>query len=319
MAAENQRQDLAFICPGQGSQAVGMLGDFLTSSETALQPVRECFSAASEALGYDLTALVQDGPAEKLNQTEVTQPAILTASVGLFRTWLGMGGAYPGYFAGHSLGEYTALVCAGSISLTDAVGLVRDRGQLMQEAVPVGEGAMAAILGLDDAQVDACCAGIDGEVASANYNTPGQVVIAGTAAAVAAAIDACKEAGAKRALPVAMSVPSHSSLLKDAASKLGERLESVNITLPIGLVVHNVDGFPASDTDQIRTKLIAQLHNPVLWSACSEYLTAGGVKTMIECGPGKVLCGMQKRIAKTTQTHMLGSLDGLHGAIEALA
>lgn len=318
MAQPIIRDDLAFVFPGQGSQAVGMLDEFLTDSAPEFDGLRETFAQANDALGYDLTALVRSGPADRLNETAVTQPAILTASVGLWRTWLQLGGVRPAYFAGHSLGEYSALVCAGALSLAEAVSLVRDRGQLMQSAVPVGEGAMAAILGLADDQVDACCASVPGEVASANYNTPGQVVIAGAAAAVEAAISACKEAGAKRAMPVAMSVPSHSALLADAAMQLGERLESVVLMAPNGCVVHNVDALPAADPTSIRDKLVAQLHNPVRWSACSEYLVGAGVTTMVECGPGKVLSGMQKRIDKSCATHALGSAAGLQGALDAL-
>jgi len=319
MAQARRLDNLAFVFPGQGSQAVGMLDEYLSNTEPDFEPLRQCFAQASAALGYDLAKLVQTGPEEQLNQTAVTQPAILTASVGLWRTWLGMGGPTPAYFAGHSLGEYSALVCAGSLSLSDAVGLVRDRGELMQQAVPLGEGAMAAILGLADDEVDACCAAIDGEVASANYNTPGQVVIAGTAAAVAAAIDACKAAGAKKAMPVAMSVPSHSSLLEQAAVQLGERLAALDIQPPDGVVVHNVDAQPAATAAEIRAKLVAQLHNPVRWSACSTYLGDAGVQLMIECGPGKVLSGMQKRIDKSRGTHTLGSVAGLQGALAALA
>jgi len=294
---------LAFVFPGQGSQAVGMLADIAA----AWPVVRETFAEASEALGYDLWALTQDGPESELNQTEKTQPALLTAGVALWRAWQQQGGKTPDFLAGHSLGEYTALVAADSLSLADGVRLVALRGQLMQQAVPAGEGAMAAILGLDDAAVQQACleASTVGVVAAVNYNAPGQVVIAGSTAAVARAIEILKAAGAKRALPLPVSVPSHCALMQPAAEKLREALAAVSFSAPVIPVVQNVGARIEADTDAIRAALVRQLYNPVLWVGSVEALAGLGVGRVLECGPGKVLCGLNKRIVKELETASL--------------
>jgi len=301
------RAGLAFVFPGQGSQAVGML-DALAEEYSS---VTDTLAEASAALGYDIGALIHADADNKLGQTEFTQPAILVSSVAIWRVWQELGGADPAMMAGHSLGEYSALVCAGALSLADGVTLVRDRGSLMQQAVPEGEGAMAAILGLTDEQILDCCAAVAGEVAPANYNAPGQVVIAGSATAVAQAIEACKEAGAKRALPVAMSVPSHSPLLRDAAEKLAQRLTTVKLSMPSMPIVHNVDAASATSPQEIVEKLKAQLHNPVRWTQCAETLAANKIDQIAECGPGKVLCGLQKRINKSISASALNSAEAL--------
>jgi len=269
--------------------------------------VRETFAEASEALGYDLWALTQDGPESELNQTEKTQPALLTAGVALWRAWQQQGGKTPDFLAGHSLGEYTALVAADSLSLADGVRLVALRGQLMQQAVPAGEGAMAAILGLDDAAVQQACleASTVGVVAAVNYNAPGQVVIAGSTAAVARAIEILKAAGAKRALPLPVSVPSHCALMQPAAEKLREALAAVSFSAPVIPVVQNVGARIEADTDAIRAALVRQLYNPVLWVGSVEALAGLGVGRVLECGPGKVLCGLNKRIVKELETASL--------------
>lgn len=298
---------LAFVFPGQGSQAVGML-DALADEFSS---VHDTLAEASAALGYDIGALIHADANDKLGQTEFTQPAILVTSVAIWRVWQELGGADPAMMAGHSLGEYSALVCAGALSLADGVTLVRDRGTLMQQAVPEGAGAMAAILGLSDEQILDCCANVPGEVAPANYNAPGQVVVAGSAAAVAQAIEACKEAGAKRALPVAMSVPSHSKLLRDAADKLAQRLSAVELKMPRMPIVHNVDATIATSTQEIAEKLKAQLHNPVRWTQCAETLAANKIDQIAERGPGKVLCGLQKRINKSISATALNSAAAL--------
>jgi len=281
----------AFVFPGQGSQAVGMLDSFAEESAAHSAIVRDTLAEAGDALGYDLGTLIHADPDQRLAKTEVTQPAILVTSVAIWRVWKAMGGTDPAMMAGHSLGEYSALVCAGAMSLADGATLVRDRGALMQQAVPEGEGAMAAILGLTDEQILECCAAISGAVAPANFNAPGQVVIAGEAAAVASAIEACKAAGAKRALPVAMSVPSHSSLMSEAAQALGDRLSGIELAMPAIPIVHNVDA-----------SLKAQLHSPVRWTECAAYLKQQGIAQLVECGPGKVLSGLQKRIDKSVSS-----------------
>ncbi len=298
MAAEIAAS-VAFVFPGQGSQSEGMLDLFLDAGAAHSSIVSDTLAEAGDALGYDIGALIHADAEQQLAKTEVTQPAILVTSVATWRVWKAMGGVDPAMMAGHSLGEYSALVCAGALSLADGVTLVRDRGALMQQAVPEGEGAMAAILGLTDEQILECCNAIAGAVAPANFNAPGQVVIAGEAAAVASAIDACKAAGAKRALPVAMSVPSHSSLMSDAAEGLGERLSEIDLQLPSIPIVHNVDASVAASTIEIAGKLKAQLHSPVRWTECAAYLKQQGITQIVECGPGKVLSGLQKRIDKS--------------------
>lgn len=286
----------AFVFPGQGSQSLGMLADF--AERTA---VRQAFQEASGALDMDLWALAQEGPDATLNRTENTQPVLLTAGVALWKLWEQSGGSRPSLLAGHSLGEYTALTCAGVISLGDAVRLVRTRGKLMQSAVAEGEGAMAAILGLDDDQVRAACADAagDGVVEAVNFNAPGQVVIAGDQAAVERAIEVCKGAGAKRAMGLPVSVPSHCALMKPAAEKLAAELEKVNFHAPELPVINNVDVARESDPVRIREALVRQLYSPVRWVETVQALAAGGVETLYECGPGKVLSGLVKRIDRS--------------------
>ncbi|WP_119396366.1 ACP S-malonyltransferase [Salinibius halmophilus] len=305
----------AFVFPGQGSQTVGMLADVAEKYSV----VTDTFAEASEALGYDLWALVQDGPAEELGKTEKTQPALLTASVALFRVLQQEGVAAPVAMAGHSLGEYSALVCAGAIEFKDAVKLVELRGQLMQQAVPAGVGAMAAILGLTDEQVEEVCGALDDAavVQAVNYNSPGQVVIAGHKEAVDAACERAKEAGAKRALPLPVSVPSHCVLMKPAAEKLAQALKEVNITAPSIPVLHNVDGDVAESADLIREKLIAQLYQPVLWAPSVNKLAEQGVETLVEVGPGKVLAGLAKRINRALGAQATGDAASLAKYLEA--
>lgn len=289
-------QSLAFVFPGQGSQAVGMLAN--VAGQFPL--IKATFDEASEVLGTDLWQLVQEGPAEVLNRTDMTQPALLTASVALWRVWSEQGGTAPAFMSGHSLGEYSALVCAGALDFKDAVKLVNKRGLFMQAAVPAGEGAMAAIIGLDDAAIEAACAQAEqGEVVSAvNYNSPGQVVIAGQAAAVNRAIDLCKEAGAKRALPLPVSVPSHCALMKPAADQLAAELETITVSAPTIPVVQNVTADVTTDPEIIKANLVQQLYRPVLWVDCVNYMTGKGIERMLECGPGKVLSGLNKRISR---------------------
>jgi [acyl-carrier-protein] S-malonyltransferase len=296
----------AFVFPGQGSQSVGMLSDFAAESE-----VRTTFAEAGEALGYDLWALTQQGPAEQLNGTECTQPAMLTAGVALWRLWKARGGADPAQLSGHSLGEFTALVCAGALSLAEAADLVRFRGQAMQEAVPAGMGAMAAILGLTDEQVAASCSeAAQGEVVAAvNFNAPGQVVIAGTRAAVGRAIAIAKAAGAKRALALPLSVPAHCSLMAPAAQRLAVRLTTVRLVQPAIPYVSAVDARPHSQPDDIRQLLVAQLVSPVRWQDTVRALAANGPAQIIECGPGKVLSGLNRRIERRADLACLSLED----------
>ena len=284
---------LAFIFPGQGSQSVGMMQGWGERVE-----VRATFAEASDALGQDLWALVTDGPADLLNQTVNTQPAMLAADVAVWRVWQAAGGATPALLAGHSLGEYAALVAAGALGFADAVRLVRFRAEAMQAAVPEGVGAMAAILGLDDDVVRAVCSeAAAGEVVEAvNLNSPGQVVIAGNKAAVERAMVLAKARGAKRALPLPVSVPSHSSLMLPAAEKLLAHLQGVTIVTPAIPVLHNSDVQNHPDPDAIRAALAKQLHTPVRWVETVQALKAAGSERMIECGPGKVLAGLGKRI-----------------------
>jgi len=291
----------AFIFPGQGSQSVGMLADL-----NATYPiVQQTFEQASEILHYDLWKLSQNGPKESLNQTEKTQPALLASSVALWRIWQDQGGTEPSFMAGHSFGEYSALVCAGALAYEDAVSLVQDRGRFMQAAVPEGEGAMAAILGLKDEQVIAVCKAQEQIVSAVNFNSPGQVVIAGNTAAVEAAVAEAKKIGAKKAIKLPVSVPSHSSLMQPAAEKMAERLKDVTITVPKIAVIHNVDTSIKTQAEDIATALVQQLHNPVQWVATIEKMIAEGVTILIECGPGKVLTGLNKRISRPTTAKTL--------------
>lgn len=284
----------AFVFPGQGSQSVGMLADIAT--EYAL--VGETFAEASQALGYDLWQVVANGPAETLNQTSVTQPAMLTAGIALYRILQAAGKADVSFMAGHSLGEYTALTVAGVFSLADAVRLVRARGEYMQSAVPEGVGAMAAILGLTDEQVrSACEQAAQGEVVSAvNFNSPGQVVIAGHKGAVERAMKLCQEAGAKRALPLPVSVPSHCALMQPAADRLAQDLAQMTMQTPQVSVVNNVHVAVESDVKAIQAALLAQLYSPVRWVETVQFLKSQGVTRLVEVGPGKVLAGLNKRI-----------------------
>ena len=288
---------LAFVFPGQGSQSIGMLAELAAAHPI----VTETFAQASAVLGYDLWEVVQQGPADKLNQTAATQPAMLAAGVATWRVWQSQSDIKPELMAGHSLGEYTALVCAGVIAFEDAIKLVAERGRLMQEAVPEGEGAMAAILGLDDdVVIDTCDRAALGEVVSAvNFNSPGQVVIAGKKAAVERAVEIAKDEGAKRALLLPVSVPSHCSLMEPAAEKLLAQMAAITFNTPQIPVINNVDVKAENDPEAIRNALARQLYMPVRWVESVEAMAADGVDRIIECGPGKVLAGLNKRIVKS--------------------
>lgn len=299
----------AFIFPGQGSQSVGMLADLATEYPL----IEETFAQASDALGYDLWQLVQEGPAEKLNETQRTQPALLAASVAIYRVLEAQGVAAPEWMAGHSLGEYSALVCSGAMDFADAIQLVAKRGELMQEAVPAGVGAMAAIIGLDDARVEEACAAAAGDqvVSAVNFNSPGQVVIAGHAEAVERAGEACKEAGAKRALPLPVSVPSHCALMQPAAEKLAVELGKITLRTPNVPVVNNVDVKVEREADAIRDALVRQLYSPVRWTETVQQLAEQGVTELYEIGPGKVLSGLTKRIDKALQSDAVNTVESI--------
>ncbi|MCK8516494.1 ACP S-malonyltransferase [Methylonatrum kenyense] len=307
----------AFVFPGQGSQSLGMLADLAAAHPL----VQRTFAEASDALELDLWTLVQDGPEDELNRTDLTQPAMLTAGVAVWRVWQDQGGATPLWMAGHSLGEYTALVCAEALSFADAVKLVAERGRFMQDAVPTGEGAMAAILGLDDDTVrQVCAAAANGEVVDAvNFNAPGQVVIAGGAAAVERAVAAAREAGAKRAVTLPVSVPSHCELMRPASERLAERLASVQIAMPVTPVLHNVDAATAKDPDAIRDRLARQLHCPVRWVETVQNLAKNQIGTLIECGPGKVLSGLGKRIDRSLNSLPIVDSASLEKALQGAA
>lgn len=287
---------LALVFPGQGSQSIGML----SALSEQHSEVKNVFSSASQVLGFDLWALVQNGPEADLNLTHNTQPAMLAAGVATWKVWQSKNGKAPAFMAGHSLGEYTALVCAGAINFEDAVSLVADRGRFMQEAVPEGVGAMAAILGLDDDAVIGVCkdSGQNEVVNAVNFNAPGQVVIAGHKDAVARATELAKEKGAKRAVILPVSVPSHCELMKPAADRLAERLKNIEIKKPVVPVINNVDVTASDDADKIRDALTRQLYMPVRWVEVVQKMEASGVDTLVECGPGRVLVGLNKRIAK---------------------
>ncbi|MBU1312218.1 MAG: ACP S-malonyltransferase [Gammaproteobacteria bacterium] len=306
---------LAIVFPGQGSQSVGMLTELCQQYDI----VKHTFAEASAALGYDLWALVSQGPEAELNETHRTQPALLTASVAVWRLWQQQGGATPAYFAGHSLGEYSALVCAGVLSLADAVKLVEKRGNYMQQAVPAGVGAMSAIIGLDDDAIAlACQQAAQGEVVSpVNYNSPGQVVIAGHKAAVERAGELCKAAGAKRALPLPVSVPSHCALMRPAAEQLAVDLTALNFNPAVIPVVNNVDVTIATDAAAIKDALERQLYSPVQWTKTIEWLAAQGVTQVIELGAGKVLSGLIKRIDKNLSSTSVGDAASLQAALAA--
>jgi [acyl-carrier-protein] S-malonyltransferase len=305
---------LAFVFPGQGSQSVGMLGAY-----GDLPAIRATFGEASDALGFDLHALVQDGPAETLNLTVNTQPAMLAADVALYRAWIARGGAQPSVAAGHSLGEIAALVAAGVLDFADAVRLVRLRAEAMQRAVPEGQGGMAAILGMDDDAVRALCADAgQGEVLEAvNYNAPGQVVIAGAKAAVERAAVLAKERGAKRALPLPVSVPSHCALMQPAAAELRAALADIALKPAAFPVLHNADVAAYTDADQVRDALARQLHSPVRWVETVRAIAASGTTHMVECGPGKVLMGLNKRSAEAAQHFTLNDAAAFDAALAA--
>lgn len=305
---------IAVVFPGQGSQTLGMLADLAAAHPV----VEETFAEASSALGYDLWQLVQQGPAEELNKTWQTQPALLAASVAIWRVWQQQNGAQPVLMAGHSLGEYSALVCAGVLDFKQAISLVELRGKLMQEAVPAGTGAMYAIIGLDNAAIaKACEESAQGQVVSpVNFNSPGQVVIAGNKEAVERAGAACKEAGAKRALPLPVSVPSHCALMKPAADKLAVALENVKFSAPQYSVVNNVDVKIETSPEAIRSALVRQLYSPVRWTESVEFMAAQGVEQLLEVGPGKVLTGLTKRIVDTLTASAVNDTASLAAALE---
>lgn len=307
----------AMVFPGQGSQAVGMLAELAEQFPVVI----DTFSQASEVLGYDLWALVQQGPAEELNKTWQTQPALLTASVAIFRVWQQRyPELQPEVMAGHSLGEYSALVCAGVLDFQDAVKLVELRGKLMQEAVPEGTGAMYAIIGLDnEAIINACKTAEQGEVVSAvNFNSPGQVVIAGAKAAVERAAALCKEAGAKRALPLAVSVPSHCALMKPAADQLAVALENLSLNQPNVAVINNVDVATECESQSIRTALVRQLYSPVRWTETVEKMAENGVEILLEIGPNKVLTGLTSRIVKELAAQAVNDVKSLEAVADSL-
>ncbi|WP_332823023.1 ACP S-malonyltransferase [Stutzerimonas kunmingensis] len=308
---------LAFVFPGQGSQSLGMLAELGAQQSVVV----DTFAEASSALGYDLWALTQTGPEEQLNQTDKTQPAILAASIAIWRLWQTEGGAQPAFVAGHSLGEYSALVAAGSLPFADAIKLVELRGQLMQRAVPAGQGGMAAILGLEDADVLAACAeAAQGEVVSAvNFNAPGQVVIAGSAAAVERAIEACKAKGAKRAMALPVSVPSHCDLMRPAAERFASSVESIEWQAPQIPLVQNVSAAVVADLEVLKRDLLAQLYSPVRWVESMVALGDRGVTSLVECGPGKVLSGLNKRCVKGVSTYNLDTPEAFAAARAALA
>jgi len=308
-------KSIAFVFPGQGSQKVGMLA----AAHEQYAAVRDTFAEASEAIGYDMWDLIQNGEQEALNLTETTQPVLLTSSVALWRAWLEQGGAKPELMAGHSLGEFSALVCAGALDFADAVQLVRQRGAFMQTAVPVGEGAMAAIIGLDDEVINRICEDVNGVVAAVNFNSPGQVVIAGHTAPVEQAIGALKEAGAKRAMPLPVSAPFHTELMKPAGEKLAEVLAGITLATPEIPVVHNVHARTESEPAKINTLLVEQIYSPVQWTRCIQAMIDRGVCKVVECGPGKVLSGLNRRIDKSLESYSLEEPDTLASTLQDLS
>ena len=308
---------IAVIFPGQGSQSVGMLARLLAEQTGAAT----AFEEANEALGYDLAALVRAGPAELLNRTDHTQPAMLAAGVAVWRVWLAMGGPQPAAMAGHSLGEYTALVCAGALDFAAALRIVRLRGQWMQQAVPAGAGGIAAILGLEDEAVTVACAQAEadgGVVEAVNFNAPGQVVIAGDAGTVARAIELAKTAGAKRAMALPVSVPVHCRLMDPVGELLAAALEDVSLQPPAIPVFHNVDAAPRQDVAEIRQALADQVRRPVRWVECVLAMQAAGVQTLVEAGPGRVLCGLVRRIDRSLAALPADDPDTLEAALAAV-
>jgi len=304
---------ISFVFPGQGSQAIGMMSDMASRHDL----VKELFVEASDVLSTDLWKMTQEGPIEDLSQTENTQPALLTAGVAAWRVWQQLGGAQPTMMAGHSLGEYTALVCAGALSFADGVALVRDRGRYMQEAVPSGEGGMAAIIGLEDQRVVELCLEIaqDDVLQAVNFNAPGQEVIAGSATAIERAATAMKEAGAKRALPLPVSIPAHSSLMTPASERLAERIAGIKVSMPEIPVLHNCNVEVAQEAGQIAANLVSQLDSPVRWVESIEAMHAQGIDSFIESGPGRVLGGMIKRIVKGVDVACIEKPDALTALI----
>jgi [acyl-carrier-protein] S-malonyltransferase len=309
------RNDLAFIFPGQGSQALGMLSALADRHAV----VQKTFIEASSAMGEDLWALASEGPESLLNRTDHTQPLMLTAGIAVWRAWREGGGALPARMAGHSLGEYTALVAAGALDFPTAVALVRDRGRFMQAAVPEGEGAIAAVIGLDETELAGLCAeSTAGTVEPVNYNAPGQTVIAGHRQAVEQTLERARAAGAKRAVTLPMSVPAHCSLMAPAADQLAERLAGVNLQAPDIPVIHNVDLSLATAPETIRERLVEQVRSPVRWTECVRTLADQGIEQAVECGPGRVLTGLNRRIARSMGIQAIHDPDSLARALNTL-
>ncbi len=306
--------NLAFVFPGQGSQKIGMLSEL--AEQYSL--IKETFDQASDVLGYNMWELIQKGEQEAINLTERTQPILLASSVAIWRLWNEKNGAIPSQMAGHSLGEWSALVCSGVVDFADGLNIVRARGQYMQQAVPVGEGAMAAIIGLDDKAILEACANAQslGVVDAVNFNAPGQVVIAGSNAAVEAAMESCKAAGAKRALPLPVSAPFHTSLMKPAADNLADLVNTVNFSAPQVPVVHNVHAQTETDPETIKALMLEQIYSPVKWVDCVNQLKNNGATTLIECGPGKVLSGLTKRIDREITSLATDSVADFTSALE---
>ena len=300
---------LGAVFPGQGAQSVGMLAELAEQFDS----IEARFDEASQALGFDMWQMVQNGPAEDLSATQNTQPVLLTASVAVWDVWRA-NAPPPAYVAGHSLGEYSALTSAGAMSFVDAVKLVRLRGELMEAAVPRGQGAMAAVMGLEDDEIRECCEAVDGIVVAANFNAPGQVVIAGEAAAVEAGAEQCKAAGARRAVMLDVSGPFHSPLMAAAKEEFAEALNALALSMPEIPIVQNVNASVPSNLDELRTNLLGQIAEPVLWSSCVTKMVELGVTEFVECGPGSVLAGLIRRISKATPTIGLGTPDGLQSA-----
>lgn len=315
--SENKQATLACVFPGQGSQSVGMLASLAEQYAC----VRDVFEIGSGVLGYDAWALVQEGTKEALGKTEVTQPIMLLAGVAVWRAWREAGGPLPAYGAGHSLGEYTALVAAGALSLVDAVTVVQARAKFMQETVPLGQGAMAVFLGLSDEKVIELCEEVIPQysVAPANFNAPGQVVVGGYQTAVNAAAELAKARGCKRVVPVAMSVPSHCRLMEPAAERLAPILENLKIESPLFPIVNNLTAVPETDVERIRSALRAQIYNPVLWTQVVQRLLSTGCNRLVELGPGKVLTGLGKRIDRSQQYHGVETPEELNAVLEAVS
>ena len=310
------KSNLAFVFPGQGSQKIGMLAELAADNPT----VEATFAEASEALGYDLWDMIQNGDQEDINLTERTQPMLLASSVAIWRLWGEKGGPMPSQFAGHSLGEWSALVCAGSLDFADAVKIVRSRGAYMQQAVPVGEGAMAAILGIADDIIIAACdsARESGVVNAVNFNAPGQVVIAGSTAGVDRAITICKEAGAKRAMALPVSAPFHTSLMRPAAEQLAELVQATSFVSPTIPVIHNVTAQTEADPKIIKSLMLEQIYKPVMWVDCILALKAAGAEQFVECGPGRVLKGLTKRIDRDLTSFSSDDAASLDNALTSI-